>query len=121
LGLCAGPWTEAKGYDTFLPLGEFKEKDVVGDVGNLGLWLKVDGVEKQRANTRDMVFNVPTLVSAVSEVMTLETGDIILTGTPSGVGEVKPGQVITAGIERIGEIRFEVVDRSYPRSPSAKL
>jgi len=72
----------------------------------------VDGVEKQRGNTRDMLFNVPTIIAAVSQVMTLEPGDVILTGTPSGVAEVKPGQVITAGVDRIGEIRFEVIERS---------
>jgi acylpyruvate hydrolase len=75
----------------------------------------VDGVEKQHGNTKDMIFNVPFLVSYVSAVMTLEAGDIILTGTPSGVGPVKAGQVITAGIESVGNIEFEVINRVYPK------
>lgn len=62
-----------------------------------------------------MIFNVPFLVSYVSGVMTLDAGDIILTGTPSGVGPVKAGQVITAGIEQVGNIEFEVINRVYPK------
>eukprot|EP01122_Echinamoeba_exundans_P013919 TRINITY_DN6178_c0_g1_i1.p1 TRINITY_DN6178_c0_g1~~TRINITY_DN6178_c0_g1_i1.p1 ORF type:complete len:126 (+),score=29.05 TRINITY_DN6178_c0_g1_i1:542-919(+) len=109
------PWTEAKGYDTFCALGEFVPKDKVPQTNNLGIWLKVDGVEKQHGNTKDMIFNVPFLVSYVSGIMTLEPGDIILTGTPSGVGPVKAGQVITAGIESVGNIEFEVINRVYPK------
>lgn len=62
-----------------------------------------------------MIFNVPFLVSYVSGIMTLEPGDIILTGTPSGVGPVKAGQVITAGIENVGSIEFPVIQRVYPK------
>jgi len=69
---------------------------------NLTLWLKVNGVEKQRGNTQQMIWSIPELISAVTEVHTLEVGDLLLTGTPAGVGPVRRGDQITAGIEELG-------------------
>lgn len=80
------PWSRSKGYDTFLPLSDQILKSEVLDPQNLELWLKVDGELKQKGKTHDMLFSVPKLISFCSNVMTLEEGDIILTGTPAGVG-----------------------------------
>lgn len=103
-----GPWTIAKGYDTFCPISRFVTKDELKDPQDTRLWLQVNGVIKQDGNTRDMVFAIPHLISYISRIMSLEPGDLILTGTPSGVGPVKPGQTITAGLAGIIEMKFTV-------------
>jgi len=106
----AGQWDKGKSSNTFAPLGPYlvtpKE---VGDPQNLKIWLKVNGVTRQEANTSDMLFKIPRLVSEVSQYMTLLPGDVIATGTPSGVGlgikppkYLKPGDVIELGIEKLG-------------------
>jgi acylpyruvate hydrolase len=103
------PWTAAKGFDTSLPLGDFVPKDRVQDPANLTLWLKVNDAMKQRGSTRDMLFPVHALVSEVSKIHSLAPGDLILTGTPAGVGPVRAGDAITAGIEELGiNVRFSV-------------
>lgn len=104
------PWSVAKGYDTFCPVSSFVEKEKV-DLSTARLWLKVDGETKQDGRTCDMIFSVPYLISYISSIMTLETGDLILTGTPEGVGPVVPGQIITAGIEGVTEVTFPVKKR----------
>lgn len=104
------PWSVAKGYDTFCPVSSFIEKEKV-DLSTARLWLKVDGETKQDGRTCDMIFSVPYLISYISSIMTLETGDLILTGTPEGVGPVVPGQIITAGIEGVTEVTFPVKKR----------
>ena len=104
------PWSVAKGYDTFCPVSPFIEKEKV-NLSTARLWLKVDGETKQNGGTVDMIFSVPYLISYISSIMTLETGDLILTGTPEGVGPVVPGQVITAGIEGAVEVKFPVKRR----------
>lgn len=101
------PWSVAKGYDTFCPVSRFIEKDKI-NLDSTKLWLKVDGELKQDGSTSDMVFSVPHLISHISHIFSLEVGDVILTGTPEGVGPVKPGQVITAGIEGLVEMTFPV-------------
>ena len=103
------PWSVSKGYDTFCPVSSFISPDKI-QLGDTRLWLKVDGVMKQDGNTRNMVFSVPYLISFISRIFTLEAGDVILTGTPEGVGPVKPGQTITAGIGGdVVEVTFPVV------------
>lgn len=104
------PWSVAKGYDTFCPVSSFVEKEKV-DLSTARLWLKVDGETKQDGRTCDMIFSVPYLISYISSIMTLEAGDLILTGTPEGVGPVVPGQIITAGIEGVTEVTFPVKKR----------
>ncbi len=117
------PWSVAKGMDTFAPVSELIPADKVTTQGNVELWLKVNGVEKQRGNTKDMIFDIPALISYISTVFKLEDGDCIFTGTPAGVGAVKSGDVITAGVinkdndEELATIKFNVVDRV----PAAKL
>ncbi|HTV57354.1 MAG TPA: fumarylacetoacetate hydrolase family protein [Verrucomicrobiae bacterium] len=112
-----GQWVKGKSCDSFAPLGPFlATKDEIGDSGRLGMWLKVNGEYRQKSNTSEMVFDVPTLVSYVSEFMSLLPGDIISTGTPAGVGlgmkppqYLKAGDVVELGIESLGESRQKVV------------
>jgi acylpyruvate hydrolase len=106
------PWDAAKGFDTSCALGSFIEKSKVSDPHNLNVWLKINGETKQNGNTKQMIFQIPSLIEHVSSIMTLEEGDIILTGTPSGVGPVLPGQTITAGVESVGELEFSVIHRA---------
>jgi len=105
-----GTWDKGKGCDTFAPIGPFlATPDEVGDVDNLRLWLKVNGETMQDGNTSDFIFNVPNVVSYVSQFMTLLPGDVISTGTPAGVGlgfkppiYLKPGDVVELGIDNLG-------------------
>ncbi|GBG78327.1 hypothetical protein CBR_g26355 [Chara braunii] len=108
------PWTVAKGYDTFTPISDFLPKKKVPSPNDLELWCKVDDTLKQKGNTKDMIFDIPFLINYISKIMTLEEGDIILTGTPPGVGPVKPGQHITAGITGYLEMGFPVCSRQQP-------
>ncbi|KAF9434506.1 hypothetical protein BGZ76_007898 [Entomortierella beljakovae] len=112
------PWSASKGYDTFAPIGDFIPKEMIPNPGNIDLLLQIDGVTKQEGNTRDMTFNIPTLIEHVSSIMKLEKGDIILTGTPKGVGPVLPGQTITCEMSCDGKIlsrlQFPVINRILP-------
>ncbi|EGZ20620.1 hypothetical protein PHYSODRAFT_313206 [Phytophthora sojae] len=82
------PWTHAKGLDTFTPISDFIPKSAVPSPHDLNLWLKVDDELRQNGNTGDMVHKIPFLISYVSRIMTLEEGDLLITGTPEGVGPV---------------------------------
>jgi 2-keto-4-pentenoate hydratase/2-oxohepta-3-ene-1,7-dioic acid hydratase in catechol pathway len=104
-----GQWTRAKGFDTFCPVGPTLVAGLV-DPGQLRIVTRVDGVVKQDAPTSDMIFDVPTIIAAVSRVMTLEPGDLIATGTPSGVGPLVPGNVVEIEIEGIGTLQNPVVE-----------
>jgi 2,4-diketo-3-deoxy-L-fuconate hydrolase len=105
-----GTWDKGKGCDTFAPLGPFlATADEVADVNNLKLWLNVNGKTMQNGTTANLIFNIPFLISYVSQFMTLLPGDIISTGTPAGVGlgfnppvYLKPGDVIELGIDGLG-------------------
>ncbi|KAJ6722126.1 ACYLPYRUVASE FAHD2 MITOCHONDRIAL-RELATED [Salix viminalis] len=110
------PWTVAKGQDTFTPISSVLSKSNVPDPDNLELWLKVDGEIRQKGSTKDMIFKIPFLVSHISSIMTLFEGDVILTGTPQGVGPVKIGQTITAGITDLIDVHFNVEKRKRPGS-----
>jgi 2-keto-4-pentenoate hydratase/2-oxohepta-3-ene-1,7-dioic acid hydratase in catechol pathway len=111
-----GQWVKGKSADTFAPLGPFlATPDEVPNVGNLKMWLKVNGTMRQNSSTSNMIFDVPTLVSYVSQFMTLLPGDVISTGTPAGVGlgmnppvYLNAGDVVELGIEGLGESRQEV-------------
>ena len=112
-----GQWTKGKSADTFAPMGpHLVSCDEVGDVGDLPIWTKVNGEMRQNANTSDMVFSVPYLVSYISQFMTLLPGDVIATGTPSGVGMgmsppryLQSGDLVEMGIDGIGEITQRIV------------
>jgi 2,4-diketo-3-deoxy-L-fuconate hydrolase len=105
-----GTWDKGKGCDTFAPMGPFlATPDELGDLNNLRLWLKVNGQQMQDGNTANLVFDVPFLISYVSQFMTLLPGDVISTGTPAGVGlgfkppiYLKPGDVVELGIDGLG-------------------
>jgi 2-keto-4-pentenoate hydratase/2-oxohepta-3-ene-1,7-dioic acid hydratase in catechol pathway len=108
-----GQWFKGKGLDGFCPLGPVVvTADEIGDPHALDIALRVNGVEKQRSNTRHLIFNIPRLIAEWSAGMTLYPGDILLTGTPSGVGVgrtppefLKPGDVVEAEIPAIGVLR----------------
>jgi len=113
-----GTWDKGKGCDTFGPVGPYLvTADEVGDPQNLDMWLDVNGVRMQSGNTRTMIFPVRTLVSYISQFMTLYAGDLITTGTPPGVGMgrkptpvyLKVGDVMELGISTLGAQRQTVV------------
>lgn len=113
----AGQWIFSKGQDTYAPFGPcIVTADEIHDPHALDLWLTKNGEEKQRSNTRHLLFDIPTLIADISSGMTLEPGDVIATGTPSGVGAGRdpqewmwPGDVIECGVEGIGTLRNPVV------------
>ena len=113
----SGQFTKGKSADTFAPLGPWLVTSAdVDDPNNLTLWTKVNGVQRQHGNTQDMISQVYFLVSYLSEFMTLYPGDIIATGTPSGVGVgmspqlfLQPGDTVEMGIDGLGQQRCEVV------------
>ena len=107
------PWSEAKGFDTFMPISTFIPKSQIKDPHDIELWLKVDGELRQKDSTNLMIFSIPNLISEVTKCMTLEKGDVIATGTPKGVGAVLDGQTIRAGITGLMEMKFSVKDRGY--------
>ena len=104
------PWYRSKNFDTFsvigprvVPLNEIK------DPHNLNIELKINGLVKQSSSTKHMIFKIPQITEYISSFITLEKGDIIATGTPSGVGPIQPGDLIEATIENIGTITHQVV------------
>ena len=113
----AGQWIFSKGQDTFAPMGPYiVTADEIPDPHNLDLWLKVNGTVKQQSNTRHLLFKIPALIADISSAITLEPGDIIATGTPSGVGAgmdpqewLWPGDVVELGVESVGTLRNHVV------------
>jgi len=107
------PWSQSKGYDTFCPIGNFISKDKIKDPQNVELWLNVNGKLRQKGNTNQMLFSIPKLIEHISSIMTLYPGDLILSGTPEGVGQIRAGDVLEGGISGIPEsnIKFTVIDR----------
>ena len=99
-------WTRGKGFDTFCPIGPAVVP--LPDARALGLTLRVGAETRQDGNTKDMIFDVPALIAYASQSMTLEPGDVILTGTPEGVGPFADGDVVTVSIDGIGELSFSV-------------
>lgn len=93
------PWSIAKGFDTFLPVSEIIKKSAIPDPHNVELYLTVNNEHRQADSTELMLFQIPRILSDISKVMTLEKGDIVLTGTPKGVGPVVPGDIMRAGIK----------------------
>jgi 2-keto-4-pentenoate hydratase/2-oxohepta-3-ene-1,7-dioic acid hydratase in catechol pathway len=114
-----GTWDKGKGCDTFGPFGPYLVTlDEVGDLNNLGLWLDLNGKRVQTGNTRSLIFDVPTLISYITQFMSLQPGDVISTGTPPGVGLgmkppvfLKEGDVMELGIDKLGSQK-QVVKRT---------
>jgi 2-keto-4-pentenoate hydratase/2-oxohepta-3-ene-1,7-dioic acid hydratase in catechol pathway len=101
-----GQWGRAKGFDTFCPVGPRVAEDV--DWTNLTVIGRVNGMERQRGSVHDMIFSIPVLIEYISGIMTLEPGDLILTGTPEGVGKLAPGDVVEVEIPGVGVLRNTV-------------
>jgi 2-keto-4-pentenoate hydratase/2-oxohepta-3-ene-1,7-dioic acid hydratase in catechol pathway len=101
-----GQWTRAKGFDTFCPLGAELVTGI--DPSALSVRVHVNGELRQDGNTKDMAFDVPTLVAYISNVMTLEPGDLILTGTPEGVGSIQDGDTVRVDIGGVGVLEIGV-------------
>jgi len=113
-----GQWVKGKSADSFAPIGPFlATRDEVPDPQALGMWLTVNGTMRQQSTTANMIFDVPTLVSYVSQFMTLLPGDVISTGTPAGVGlglrpapvYLQPGDEVELGIDGLGRARQKVM------------
>jgi 2-keto-4-pentenoate hydratase/2-oxohepta-3-ene-1,7-dioic acid hydratase in catechol pathway len=98
-------WSRAKGFDTFCPIGEFA--DPPADLSAMTVVTRVNGTERQRGHASDMVFSIPDVLAYISQIMTLEPGDIVLTGSPAGVGKLLPGD----------EVEVEVLGLSRVRNP----
>jgi 2-keto-4-pentenoate hydratase/2-oxohepta-3-ene-1,7-dioic acid hydratase in catechol pathway len=116
-----GQWVKGKSADTFAPIGPFlATRDEIADPHALGMWLTVNGETRQKSSTANMIFNVPALVSYVSQFMTLLPGDVISTGTPAGVAlgmkpapvYLQPGDAVELGIDGLGRSRQKVVAHS---------
>lgn len=113
-----GQWTKGKSSDTFAPIGPWLvTPDEVGDPHKLQVWLDLNGKRMQDSNTDDLIFNCAQIISQVSQMVTLHPGDVVFTGTPSGVGMgikpepvfLKPRDRMTMGVEKLGEHAYEVV------------
>lgn len=101
-------WTIGKGFDTACPVSRFITKDEIPDPHNIKLYSFVNGNMKQDGATNEFIFTIPTLISFISQYMTLEPNDLILTGTPPGMGPVVPGDQIRFGIRDVVECDFTV-------------
>ncbi|KAL8897920.1 MAG: hypothetical protein Q9192_002348 [Flavoplaca navasiana] len=114
------PWSIAKGFDTFLPLSNYIPKAAIPDPQNAELWLSVNDEMRQNDSTQLMLFPIPRILAEISQSMTLEQGDVVLTGTPKGVGSVVVGDVMRAGLRIDGKdvaegtIEVRVEERGGP-------
>jgi 2-keto-4-pentenoate hydratase/2-oxohepta-3-ene-1,7-dioic acid hydratase in catechol pathway len=104
-------WTRAKGFDTFCPLGPWVVTGLSeSDVGDLEVVCRVNGEVRQRGRTSDMVFSPAQLIAYTTSIMTLEPGDVIMTGTPAGIGPLEPGDAVEVEVEGVGVLRNPVVE-----------
>ncbi|MGQ9759288.1 MAG: fumarylacetoacetate hydrolase family protein [Candidatus Methanomethylicaceae archaeon] len=104
------PWLRSKGFDTFAPIGPIiVTHDEIGDPMALDLELRINGEIKQKSNTKEMIFEVPTIVEYISSFTTLEPGSIIATGTPEKIGQLRDGDNVEAYIEKIGILKNKAV------------
>jgi len=103
------PWTIGKGFDTFAPISEMIGKELIKDPHDINLLLRVNGEIRQHDNTSNMVWTIPELISYISSIMNLEKGDLILTGTPSGVNEIKKGDILEATMDSYCSLHVDVI------------
>jgi 2-keto-4-pentenoate hydratase/2-oxohepta-3-ene-1,7-dioic acid hydratase in catechol pathway len=99
-------WTRAKGFDSFCPVGPVAAAPA--DLGSLTVVTRVNGVERQRGKGTDMVFSIPDVLAYVSHIMTLEPGDLVLTGSPAGIGKLSPGDVVEVEVLGLSRVRNPV-------------
>ena len=104
------PWFRSKSFDTFAPIGpRVVSHQEIKDPHNLNIELRLNGDVKQTSNTKYLLFKIPELLENISQFFTMEPGDIIATGTPSGIGPIKPGDILEASIEKIGTLTNIVI------------
>ena len=104
------PWYRSKNFDTFGPIGpRIVTSSEISDPHNLSIQLKVNGETRQSSNTKHMLFKIPQMLEYLSKFVTLNRGDIVATGTPSGISPIQPGDTLEALIEEIGTIKHDVV------------
>jgi 2-keto-4-pentenoate hydratase/2-oxohepta-3-ene-1,7-dioic acid hydratase in catechol pathway len=104
------PWFRSKNFDSFGPIGpRIAPCDEIDDPHNLSIQLKINGELRQSSSTKHLLFRIPKILEYVSKYTSLAPGDIVATGTPSGVGPIQPGDIIEASIENIGTITHQVV------------
>ena len=102
------PWSIAKGFDTFAPISNVVLRNEISNPHNLNLELKINGNLKQESNTKNMIFSVEKIIEFISKIMTLKKGDLILTGTPEGVGELFENDVIEAKLGKFCYLKVDV-------------
>ena len=103
------PWEIGKAFDASAPIGPLHPASQIGHPSKAGLWLQVDGTDKQRSDIDKLIWSVPETISYLSRFFELQPGDLIMTGTPEGVGPVVAGERMTGGVEGLGEIQVSVV------------
>ncbi|WP_459177080.1 fumarylacetoacetate hydrolase family protein [Ewingella americana] len=103
------PWDLSKGFDASAPTNPLLPVSLVGHPAEGSIWLKVNGEQRQHGDLSEQIWQVPEVISYLSQAVELQPGDLIYTGTPAGVGEIKPGDVVTGGINNIGTFRFTIV------------
>lgn len=114
------PWDIAKGFDTFLPMSNIIPKTAIANPQDVELFLEVNGETRQQGSTNLMIYQIPRILSDISKVMALHPGDIVLTGTPAGVGPVQPGDVMRAGVRVSGkELEEGKIEVPVEESPSS--
>ncbi len=103
------PWAIAKGFDHSCPVSQFIEKDMISDYNDLNLKLIVNGIERQNSSTTNMIFKIPFLIHYISRFFTFTGGDLIITGTPEGVGPLNEGDQIEASISEIAKVKTKII------------
>jgi 2-keto-4-pentenoate hydratase/2-oxohepta-3-ene-1,7-dioic acid hydratase in catechol pathway len=103
------PWSISKGYDTFCPISEVLPISKLPDPHSVTLTLRVNGMVRQHESTNQLLFSIPQIISYISHIMSLERGDLILTGTPDGVDEIHEGDIIEASLDNLCYLKHEVI------------
>lgn len=114
------PWAASKGLDTFCPVGTFIPRDQIPDPSSVTISLTVDGVQRQKDTLKNLVFGVPKLISHSSKLYTIDDYDIILTGTPAGVGPLVPGNRLVGSLEVDGKV-ISTIDFKCIGTPAAAV
>ena len=103
------PWSIGKGFDYSAPIGPITPAAQAGNVGKAGIWLQVNGVDRQRSNVAQLIWNIAETIEHLSTAWELQPGDLIYTGTPEGVGAVVTGDMLEGGVDGLGSIRLKLV------------